>query len=66
MKEKTTKKPSEIPNTNKVRDVPSHIVKNYLKVSIYIDGMHVNGIMFLVGMSKHIGLIQCVCIRKKN
>ena len=28
--------------------------------------MHVNSIMFLVGVSKHIGLIQCVCIRKNN
>ena len=28
--------------------------------------MHVNGIMILVGISKHIGLIQCVCIRKTN
>ena len=28
--------------------------------------MHVNGIIFLLGISKHIGLIQCVCIRKKN
>ena len=28
--------------------------------------MHVNGIIFLVGASRHIGLIQCVCIRKKH
>ena len=28
--------------------------------------MYVNGIMFLVGVSKHIGLLQCVCIRQKN
>ena len=41
-------------------------MKNYSQVSLYIDIMHVNGIMFLVGVSKHIGLIQCVCIRKKN
>ena len=28
--------------------------------------MHINGILFLMGVSKHIGLVQCVCIRKKN
>ena len=41
-------------------------MKNYSKVSLYIDVMHVNDIMFLMGVSKHIGLVQCVCIRKKN
>ena len=66
MKGKSTKRPSKIPNPDEVRDVPQHIVKNYSKVSLYIDVMHVNGIMFLVGVAKHIGLIQCVCIRKKN
>ena len=66
MKGKPTKKPSKMPNPDEVRDVPQHIVKNYSKVSLYIDVMHVNGIMYLVGVSKHIGLVQCVCIRKKN
>ena len=28
--------------------------------------MHVNGLMFLMSVSKHIGLVQCICIRKKN
>ena len=66
MKGKTTKKPSKMPNPDEVRDVPQHIVKNYSKVSLYIDVIHVNNIMFLVGVSRHIGLVQCVCIRKKN
>ena len=55
-----------MPNPDKVRDVPSHTVKNYSKVIVYIDVIHVNGIMFLVGVSKHIGLIQCICIRKRT
>ena len=66
MKGKSTKKPSKMPNPDKVRDVPQHIAKNYSKVSLYIDVMHVNGIIFLLGASKHIGLIWCVCIKKKN
>ena len=56
MKGKTSKKPSKMPNPDEVRDVPQHIVKNYSKVSLYIDVMHVNGIMFLVGVSRHIDL----------
>ena len=64
---RTTKKPNKMPNPDEARDVPQYTVKNYPKVSLYIDVMHVNGIMFLVGVSRHIGLVvQCVCIRKKN
>ena len=66
LKGKSTKKQSKMPNPDEVRDVPEHIVKNYSKISLYIDVMHVNGIMFLVSVSKHIGLVQCICIRKKN
>ena len=66
MKGETTKKPRKMPNPDEVRDVPQHIVKNYSKVSLYIDVMHVNGTMFLVGVSKHIVLVQCICIRKKD
>ena len=53
-------------STDELRDILWYIVKNYSKVSLYIDVMHVNSIMFLVGASKHIGLIQYVCIRKKQ
>ena len=54
-----------MPNTIKVNYISSHIIKNYSEVSLYIDVMHVNGIMFLMGLLKHIGLIHCVWIRKK-
>lgn len=66
LKRKTPKKPNKMPNPDEVRDIPSHIVKNYSKVSLYINVIHVNSIMFLVGVSSHIGLIQCVYIKKKN
>ena len=45
MKGKTTKKPSKMPSPDEVRDVPQHIVKNYSKVNLSIDVMHVNGIL---------------------
>ena len=66
MKGKSTKKQSKMPNPDEVRDVSEHIVENYSKVDLYIDVMHVNGMMFLVSVSKHIGLVQCICIRQKN
>ena len=66
MKGKTTKKPSKMPNPDEIWDVLEHIVKNYSKIRLHIDVMHINGIMFLVGVSRHIGLVQCVCVRKKN
>ena len=50
IKGKSTKRPSKIPNPDEIRDVPQHIVKNYSKVSLYIDVMYVNGIMFLLGV----------------
>ena len=66
LKGKSTKRQSMMPNPDEVRDVPEHILKKYFKISLYIDVMHDNGIMFLVSVSKHIGLVQCICIRKKN
>ena len=55
-----------MPNPDEVQDVPEHIVKNYLQISLYIDVMHVNEIMFFVSVSKHIGPVKCICINKKN
>lgn len=55
-----------MPNPDEVRGILSHIVKNYSKVSLNIDIIHVNGIIFLMGMSNHIGLIQYVYIRKNG
>ena len=66
LKGKTTKSPSKMPNPDKITDLPQYIVKHYSQVSLYIDVMHVNGIMFLVGVSKHIGLIQCVCVSERR
>ena len=66
MKGKTPKKARMIPNPDEIQDVLQHIVKNYSKVSLYIDVMHVNDIMFFVDVYRHIGLVQYRCIRKKN
>ena len=39
---KTTKKPNKMSYPDEIRDVLSYITKNYSKVSLYIDVMHVN------------------------
>ena len=62
LKGKTTKRKSKMPNSEDIEDLSSYIIEEYSDVSLYIDVMHVNGIMFLVSASKYIGLIQSVCI----
>ena len=47
-----------MPDTDEIRDIPPHIIKNNSNVSLYIDVIHINGIMFLVGTLKHIGFVQ--------
>lgn len=66
LKGKTTNESSKMPNEDGVDNVPPHIIENYSIVSLYIYVMHVDRITFLIGTSKHIGLIQCVYIRCKN
>jgi hypothetical protein len=66
MKGKTVKKKSKMPREDEVTDLPSTIIKEYCKVHLSIDVMHVNGIKFLISYSKHIGLLQTYCVRKNN
>ena len=49
-------------DTEDIGDLPQHIIKDYSEISLYIDIMHANSIMFLVSASNHIGLIQYVCV----
>jgi hypothetical protein len=66
MKGKTVKRKSKMPREDDVSDIPSNILKEYSKVHLSIDVMHVNGIKFLISHSKHIGLLQTYCVRKNN
>lgn len=43
-----------MPNLEDIGELPEHIIDEYLEVSLYIDVMHVNEIMFLVSVLKHI------------
>lgn len=58
-------KQSKMPNLDDIRAIPSHIINIFLKVSLYINVIHVNIITILVGTSKYIRPIHSVCIRKK-
>jgi hypothetical protein len=66
MKGKTLKRKSKMPREDDVSDIPSDIIKEYSKVHLSINVMHVNGIKFLISHSKHIGLLQTYCVRKNN
>jgi hypothetical protein len=66
MKGKTVKRKSNMPKEDEITDLPSTIIKEYSKVHLSIDVMHVNGIKFLISYSKHLGLLQTYCVRKNN
>jgi hypothetical protein len=66
MKGKTVKRKSKMPREDDISDIPSDIIKEYSKVHLSIDVMHVNGMKFLISHSKHIGLLQTYCVRKNN
>jgi hypothetical protein len=66
LKGKTVKQQSKMPREDEANDVPLYIAREYCDVHLSIDVMHVNGINFLISFSKHIGMIQSYCIRKKN
>ena len=66
MKGKTVKRKSKMPQEDDITDIPPSIIKEYSKIHLSIDVMHVNGIKFLISYSKHIGLLQTYCVRKNN
>jgi hypothetical protein len=45
--------------------VPLSILKHYSKVTVGMDVMHVNGVTYLINISKHIKFLQVICIRNK-
>ena len=44
-------------------EIPEHLIREYGEVTLFVDIMHVNGLAFLVSTAKHLGFIQCICIR---
>jgi hypothetical protein len=48
MKGKTVKRKSKMPREDDISDIPSDIIKEYSKVHLSIDVMHINGIEFLI------------------
>jgi hypothetical protein len=67
LKGKPVKQQSKMPREDEINDIRPYIGKEcYCDIHLSIDVMHINGISFLISISKHIGLIQTYCIRKNN
>ena len=66
LKGKTTSKKSKLPKEDEMLDLPDSICQDCWQIHLGIDVIYVNGIMFLVGILKHIVMIQTICIRKKH
>jgi hypothetical protein len=66
MKGETVRRKSKMPREDDISNIPPSIIKEYSKVHLSIDVIHVNGIKFLISYSKHIGLLQTYCVRKNN
>ena len=63
---KTVQRTNNMPREDYVLGVPPSILKHYSEVTIGIDVMHVNGVAFLINISRHIKFIQAICIRNKS
>ena len=46
-----------MPNSKDITELPQHFLDNYTEISLYIDFMYANSIMFLVNASKHVGFV---------
>lgn len=53
-------------NTELDSEVPPHILEEYKEVTLSADIFKVNGLPFLGAISHHLGLIQCICLRRET
>ena len=49
-----------------ITHVPPTILERYGNVTLGVDVLHINGKLFMIGISKHIKFYQCVAIRNKS
>ena len=56
LKGNTVKPTSKMEREDKWYNIPLEILQEYKKVHFAMDMIHVNGIMFMLSCSKHIGL----------
>ena len=66
LKGKTMNHKSKLPREDEQIDIPPNIAKQYGKVTLFIDVMHVNNISYIVFKAYHIGYYQCIQFAKKN
>ena len=46
--------------------MPPHILEDYKELTVSVDIFKVNGLPFLGAISHHLGLIQCICLRRET
>jgi hypothetical protein len=63
---KTVQRTNNMPREDQIIGVSPSIIEHYSEVTVGIDVIHVNGVAFLINISKHIKFIQCICIRNKS
>ena len=63
LKEKTMIRKSKLPREDKPVEIPPYIAKHYKYITLSIDVIYVNKILFIVSKSYHIGYYQCIHIR---
>ena len=50
---------NKMPSKEKIIEVPEEVLEFYKHVTVGIDILHVNGIPFILAISKHLNFIQC-------
>ena len=64
---KTVQRTNKMPRESGViTHVPPTILERYGDVTLGVDVLHINGKLFMIGISKHIKYYQCVAIRNKS
>ena len=64
LKGKSKHRKSKLQREDTATNLPSYILKRYWEIALGIDVVHMNGMPFLLSISKHIKFIQIVCLRK--
>ena len=67
MKDKTVKRKSKLPREDEYVSIPPTVDERFKDgITLSVDVMHVNEVVFLLSKSYHLNYYQCIPIRKKN
>ena len=67
LKGKTVRKKSKLPREDATIEIPPAIIDQFKEgITLSIDIMHVNKVLFLVSKSHHLDYYQCILIQKRG